>query len=176
MKASSYEDIYGVLDCGRIITKNQMRFLWFSVFLPLLFPLVTLGVAITVWTGNMSWDSEIIGGLIAANVFGIFVLGLLIYVLVGHILLRKNVTKWLEDSVEVEAFVQRPDLYGRSNVPEQLEISFVLDEKTHYIKSTEKRLKKWRNKKFLNYVNSSIKVLFSPKYNRVLFPYSDDTK
>lgn len=163
--------IDGVLDHGRLLKGHRLRALWCAVFLPLLFIAVTLGIAITVWIGKMNWDSEVISGLIATNIFGVALFSIFMYLLIKNYRLKKNVIKWLDDSVEVDAFIKRLDLSGLSNIPNQLEISFELRGELIRVKSTSKFISRANNNAFLKYANNNIRLLYSPEYNKVLFPF-----
>lgn len=175
MVGYTVDNIYGVLDVGPVFRGKRLAWLWCALLMPLLFPLLVLGAAITVWAGEMEWDADIIFTLVIANIFGLIAFGTIIYMFIRNNRLKKNIAEWITDAVAVDASIRRLELTLAGAAPVQLEISFEHDGKIFCIISTDNMLTSANNKQFLKFADSNSKLLYSPKYNRVLFPCKSAT-
>lgn len=145
------------------------------LILPLLFPLITLCVGITVWVGAMEWNKYVVGGLVGANLFGLLCFTQSLYVLIQNIKLKKSAAIWLSDSEIVNAHIFRRDLVDVNSTAEQLEVNFVFREQSIYVRSTDKIMSRYKNKWFLKYADKVIDVLYSPKFKKIIFFKSQKT-
>lgn len=161
--------IEGVLDQGIILRNGRLAVLWMVLLFPLLFPIITLCVGITVWVGAMEWDKYVVGGLVGANLFGLICFVPSLYVLIKNIKLKKSLEIWLEDSEMVNAHILRRDLIDVNSVSRQLEVNFVFQEQAIIMRSTDNLMSKYKNKWFLKYADKNVEVLYSPKFRKIIF-------
>ena len=166
------EDIFGVLDYGVPISRPAV--LKWLLPLPLVFPFITLGMAITVWCGVMSWDSEMTTMMIGMNVCAAIILGIVAYMIIRDKRLKANIAEWLTDAVEVDAKITR--LYPENPRIAKLEVAFMLNGEQVCIKSTTNIFKQSRNTMFALMGDCNKLLLYSQKYNRVLFTCEDTTE
>ena len=170
MEKYTNNDIAMVFNCGQHFRGWKSRFLWFTAIFMLLFPLLTLAVAITVWAGAMDWTKQIIFTFTFGNVVMFALYSIILWILIQNILLRKNISKWLEDAVEVVANVKRLDLLGQSLVAGKIEISFNLD--GHFIRAESDFSSKVfaKNRPLMKFLDCKLILLYSPTYDRILIP------
>ena len=163
------QKVKAVLDYGNILSIPQKRLIYGFMSIPCIMICVSICIVISVSIGVMDWEKNIIRGLIAGNIVCLALFVCLIFILVRDSILCNKIKVWLLDSIEVDAVVEREDKNYDSSIPYQLSVSFILGTSQHKKLSSAKIFLRTRNKIFLKYDQCKIKILYSPKYDIVMF-------
>ena len=162
------------LEYGRFFTGIWVKFMYFSLIIALLFPLITIFMIVITFTVGMKWDSDMLMALIGCNIFGISLAVVFIYFIVRNDKLKKKIVAYVEDAIEIKAVSKTIDrlwALGQFFDGAKIQVSFVIDKK-RYVRTSgtaekEKKLRNGYHKIFSKYTDREINILYSPKYDQV---------
>ncbi len=163
------------LEYGRFFTGGWVKFMYFSLIVASLLPLITIFMIVITLTIGMNWDNDMIIALIGCNIFGIPLAVVFIYFIVRNDKLKKKITSYVEDAIEIKAAsntIDRICTLGQFFDGVKIQISFVIDKK-RYVRTSgttenEKKLRNGYHKIFSRYTDREINILYSPKHDQVL--------
>ena len=141
-----------------------------NIFLEIIcFFIVLISISFLVWILiNIAIDKfsfiQLLGWLISL----IFVLIVFFIVLCKSLILKNNIKKWLQDAVEVVAFVKLAEIPGWST-PAELTATIILKHNKNKKEKIIMHSKIYRGKIYWECIDKKNFALYSPKYNQLMF-------
>lgn len=162
-------NIEASLSCGNFLSKKQLGFLYISMVICLIMPLLTL---ILIIIPQVEWDSKLILTMTLVNIIFLSFLGVMIYVKVKNDKIKKKIIMWLYDAVELKAYCKKVDENRLGIQPKavKIQVKFEYNNKTYSRESTAKIFGGQQGylSIYKKYVNKKIRILYSPKYDEVM--------
>ena len=165
--------IEGSLQYGRLFTGPWISFIYISLVLMLILPMITILMLIITFAIGMQWSSMMIGSLIGSNIFVGIIIAILICVLVRNKKLRKEVDLWLQNAVQVKAYSKLIDSVQLGIQPKQakIQVEFIINgQKLRRISAGKMFGSKHEgyHKIWVYYANRKIDIMYSEKFDQVL--------
>jgi len=166
MESKRYK-IKSSLSYGKVFWGKSEYALYIFLFLPIMDPIITIGIIITILLDKMQFTYEVITSVIFLNCFWGLIFGIVLWRFIHNNKLKKKIEIWLEDAVPIRASAKRLDLVDITYQPYQIEVSFIFkDVRYKYISKPGNPIIGYY--KFFSEPVKELKILYSPKYEEVL--------
>lgn len=161
------------LEHGAPIRKKILVVLYIGLIDGLLLPLITVGILIAWLAGAIEWEIEMTIVFVLGNVLFIPLIILFIHILIKDKKLKNEIKLWINDVIEVTAYSKTIDVWQPVfYMPKErkIEVRFHLDKMLYTRISTGKAVggKKGYARFYNKYADRKIRILYSPKYDKVL--------
>lgn len=163
---SNKQKIKSSLTYGKVFWGTEKFILYALLFVPMLFPLLTVLILYMASIGEIVLTDKITI-IIFGNVFSIFLFSIILWRLIYNNKLTKKIKNWLQDAIYIKATARRLDLISTRYKPYQIEVEFFYNNKKlrHISRAGNWFLGYY---KFFAESNKIINILYSPKYNEVI--------
>ena len=161
--------IVATINYGRLLWGKYFILILFNFIISLLIPTVTITILILVSKNMIIWEPKIILTLILANIFSIFLFSVSLSILIIDKKKKKKISLMLKDAIKLNAFVKRKPITQIGENPYRVSISFKFNDLLKEKVSPNGNIFVGYSKTYLKYVNQNIEILFSPKYDEVMF-------
>lgn len=178
MKKKLYERIGSSLRYGIVFTKHWYIAIYFFICICALIPLSSVGYLIEGWVTRTKFTiSDILCAVLYPNLVALICLGIVTVPLIMKNKLKKRIFLWLDDAIELDAkTVELDSRYTRLLFKEtKLKVEFKFD-RQHIVLTSEQPDKpcslfnyRGYRRDLTKYANKKVKILYSPKYDEVLF-------
>lgn len=157
------------LSRGKLFVKTDYILLSVCLFIFCLMPLLTV---VFFFIPEIEWDRELIVVLIITNLLSFACMSIPIFLFAKDKKTKSKVRIWLEDAIELKAFVNYVDekIALLQPAATKIQVNLILDGK-HFYKESSVKHSGWQpgyDKFFTKYVNKEVKIMYSPKYDEVM--------
>jgi len=139
------------------------------LFISILIPILSIIVVFCILFKLFSIDNDIIISLAGLNIFAFFLITFSIYIIIKN---KKNISKTkdvLLDAEETIATARRVDIENLKYKPYQIEINFKLNGVYYKKISPPGNAIIGYNKYLLKYCKNKFRILYSKKYDEIIF-------
>ncbi len=167
-------DIETSLSLGSILDKKQSFFLCFAIVLCIALCIVMLAItSILIIIPEVTWDTPLAVAIIFVDVLIFSLFSVLIYIKVKSHKIKKNISEWLNDAIELVAFCHKVDeirLGVFQSIATKIKVEFKFNNKDYIRFSTATILGGYQGYlgTFNKYSNKVIKIAYSPTYDEVM--------
>ena len=169
----NFTKIEATLDHGAVCGRKDMLILSVMTAAGLLIPLITVVLLIVLPLENANWKAETIIGIVVGNLGALFFSGFCLWVIVSDKKVKKKIALWLKDAVELTAAVHSAESPDEENAPHRVQVNFRFEGKAYSRTSTGGSKMSGRQLILRRYVDKEIRILYSPKYDKVIIPTKD---
>ena len=162
-------DIEASLSLGIILNKKQSLFLSLGIAICLILPVVTFMLVII---PEVIWNILLIVTLFFANLLCLSLFGILVYIKLKNIKIKKKISAWLDDAIELIAFCKiiGENRLGIQPKATKVKVEFKFDNINHIKFSTAKVFGGQTGYlgTFNKYSNKVLRIAYSPRYDEVM--------
>lgn len=169
MEEKNIKQINLVLSLGKIFTGFKLLIIKIWLCIPLLSIGITIFGIILIVLGLMEYDIDIMIGLIIINLFALLTFSAFFYIYINN---KKNLEKtklYIQDAIKTTACARRLDLTDIKYKPYQVEIYFEINGSKYSKVSPAGNFIKGYTTIYAKYCNEKFDILYSPKYDEVMF-------
>lgn len=157
------------LSLGQLLHKKHFVTLYLGMAISLLFPAITIAL---LFFPQIISDNQLLYALITGNIIFVSFFCVLVYVKVKDTKIKKTVTIWLEDAIQLQAHCKKVDqiMAGMQPKAVKIKVTFKLDDKVFSKVSTAKVFggQSGYLGTFTKYADKDVVILYSPRYDEVL--------
>ena len=168
-------EIKATLKYGRFVQGWRISLLYITIFITCMMPVITIIMLISSLYGVFTWEREMLFGIVFGNIFSITLGAICVYYLYRHKKVKNQVKNWLSDAILIKAKVSRMDILDSRYKPYQIKVEFSYNGKKYTHISEPGNFFTGYRKIFLRFINKDCKILYSPKFNQVMFKKTTNT-
>lgn len=156
------------LSHGNFLNKKQIIALYIGLIVSLFLPFLTIVLLIT----QFEWDGQMIFAMVVGDVIFLALFSILVLLIIENNKLRKKITLWIEDAIELKAYSKNigENRLGIQPKAVKIQVRFKIQDQTFTRESTAKVFggQKGYLGIYKKYSDREINILYSPKYDEVL--------